>query len=263
MPYVDVGGTRLHYLERGSGPLAVFIHGFPLDATMWVDQLDRLSDLRRCVAVDLRGFGSSDAGAGPMLGMERHADDVAGLIEALGEEQADIVALSMGGYVALAMAQLHGRRIRSLALVDTRAEADSAEGRAGRDDAARRLLHDGRPAFAAALVPRLVAPGTASIVRARLLTMIERTSYETIVAALAGMRDRPDRSGILERIGVPVSVIVGELDTLTPPAAAELMASRLTHGELHVVPGAGHMSPLEAPDRVAAILRTHLIQAAG
>lgn len=80
--------------------------------------------------------------------------------------------------------------------------------------------------------------------------MIERQRYETSVADLAGMRDRPDRSGVLEGVSVPVSIIVGELDVVTPVADSEAMADACPHAGLVVLPGIGHLAPMEAPDAV-------------
>ena len=133
MPYAEFDEIRLHIRQQGSGPVALFIHGFPLDSTMWADQLAALSGDRRCVAVDLRGFGRSSPVNGAPLHMERHAADLAGVLDLVSEEQADIVGLSMGGYVALAFADAYPGRVRSLALVDTKATADSPEAKAGRD----------------------------------------------------------------------------------------------------------------------------------
>ena len=115
VPYARVNGTMLYYRESGEGRLAVFLHGFPLDHSLWLDQLNGLAHVRRCVAVDLRGFGRSDPIVEPMLSMEVFADDVAELIEALGAEQADIVGHSMGGYVALALWELRPKRTIRLA----------------------------------------------------------------------------------------------------------------------------------------------------
>lgn len=96
MPFAKVNGNMLFYREAGEGPLAVFIHGFPLDHSLWLDQLKGLAHVRRCVALDLRGHGRSDPIVDPVLTMEMLADDVAGLVEAMGETSADVVALSMG-----------------------------------------------------------------------------------------------------------------------------------------------------------------------
>ena len=114
MPFARVNGTMLYYREAGEGRLALFVHGFPLDHSVWLDQLAGLGHVRRCVAVDLRGFGRSDPITETSLSMEVMADDVAGLIDALGADQADIVGISMGGYVALALWELRPELVRDV-----------------------------------------------------------------------------------------------------------------------------------------------------
>jgi len=261
MTFAEVEGARLHILQRGGGPVALFIHGFPFDATMWVEQLDALSGTRRCIAPDLRGFGRSSPVTGEPLSMETHAADLAAVLDLVSEERADIVGLSMGGYVALAFAELYPDRVRSLALVDTRAGPDDEQGRLGRDATAARVVQEGRSWMAATMDETLLGPDASLQARARLRTMIEGCPYETIVGALGGMRDRPDRTPVLATVTVPAAVIVGEHDTVTPPGAATLMADALQDATVHVVPGAGHLSPVERPVEVAAALRTLLERA--
>ncbi|MDP8960747.1 MAG: alpha/beta hydrolase [Actinomycetota bacterium] len=253
MRYVEVEGTRLHYRESGSGPLAMFIHGFPHDHTMWLDQLQALGGRRRCVAPDLRGFGLSDPTT-TTLPMERHADDLAAFIGALEGEQADVVAISMGGYVALALWERHRELVRSLALVDTRAEADDAEGKQQREEAIERALSEGRQSLADQMLGQLLADGADPAPRARLRSMVEGTRYETIVAGQRGMRDRPDRTDLLTTIDVPTLIAVGEEDTITPPEAMKAMADAVAGARFVTVGGAGHMSPLEQPSVVNEIL---------
>ncbi len=145
MPVIEVRGVELRYTDAGSGPAALFVHGFPLDGTVWTEQVERLSgEGRRCVVPDLAGYGRSAPVVTASLGMERHADDLAGLLDALGVDRVDLVGLSMGGYVALAFAEHHPGRLRTMALVETKATADTPEGKAGRDAAAARLLDGGR-----------------------------------------------------------------------------------------------------------------------
>lgn len=250
MPTIDIDGYSLRYREMGTGPLAVFVHGFPLDSTMWIEQLEALSTVRRCIALDLRGFGLSDPVATSALTMDQHADDLAALVDAVGEAQADIVALSMGGYVALAFAERHPAKLRTLALVDTKATPDSDAGRAGRDVAAVNAVVRGRAALADEMSDALLGPRASLTAKARLRTMIEGTRVETIVAALEGMKQRPDRSGVLSSINVPAAVIVGEHDRITPVPEAEAMAEALPNAKLVVVSDAGHMTPIEAPETV-------------
>jgi 3-oxoadipate enol-lactonase len=250
VPYARVNGTMLYYRESGEGRLALFIHGFPLDHTLWLDQLAGLAHVRRCVAVDLRGFGRSDPVVEPVLSMEMLADDLAELIEALGEDQADVVGLSMGGYVALALWELRPAVIRTLTLADTRAAADGPEARMRRDQTIAQVLDQGRGALAADVIHGLLAPGPPAPVQARVRSMVEGTRYETIVAALQGMRDRPDRTHLLRDIVVPSLVIGGEQDPSTPPAQMRALAQAIPGARTVIVPGAGHLAPLERPAEV-------------
>ena len=249
-----IDGSEFFYRERGSGPVALFIHGFPLDSSLWIEQLVALRDVRRCVAPDLRGFGRSVPSIRPVLSMDEHADDLVDLLDALGIDLVDLVGLSMGGYVSLAFAERHSERLRSLVLVDTKATADSDEARAGRDRMAAKVVAQSREAIIADLMPVLVAGTASTWLEGRVRQMVTETRVETIVAAAEGMKLRPDRTGVLGEIDVPVAVIVGEQDVLIPPAEARAMAEAVG-ATLTVIPDAGHMSPIEQPGAVTEALR--------
>lgn len=250
MPYIDVPGSSLFYREEGSGPLAVFVHGFPLDHTMWLDQMSGLAHLRRCVALDLRGYGRSGPIAGPALSMESFADDVSRVVDGLGEDQADVVALSMGGYVGLAMWQATPSAVRSLTLIDTRATADAPEGRANRDAMVERLLAAGRAALAEEMADALLGEEASQEAQARVRSMAERTPYETLVASIRGMRDRADRTGLLGTISVPTLVIGGAEDRLIPEADTRALGESIPGARTVIVPDAGHLPPIEQPEAV-------------
>jgi pimeloyl-ACP methyl ester carboxylesterase len=248
MPFARVNGTMLYYRESGEGRLALFIHGFPLDHSVWLDQLSGLAHVRRCVAVDLRGFGRSDPIVEPVLSMEVMADDVAALIDALGADEADIVGLSMGGYVALALWELRPDLVRTLTLIDTRAAADGVDNRASRGALIERLLSEGRAAVAGDLVDSLLGPSPTPSMRARLRSMVEGTRYETMVAALEGMRRRPDRTALLASVAVPSLVVGGALDALIPPVQLRELAAGIRGARTVIIAGAGHLAPMEQPD---------------
>jgi pimeloyl-ACP methyl ester carboxylesterase len=251
---IRVGSARLAVHTCGAGPLTVLVHGYPLDHRMWIEVLrGPLADRRQLAAVDLRGHGRSPWSGDEVHAMELFADDLAAVIETLGGP-ADVVALSMGGYAALALSERHPRALRSLVLVDTRAGADTAEQRRARDAAIDGVLAGGRRWLAEQMLPKLVAPSASATVRARLQTMIEGTAVETILADLRGMRDRSDRLSLLPSIAVPTLVVVGEQDELTPPSEARRMADAIGGARLVVVPGAGHMVPMEAPAPFAEVL---------
>lgn len=254
MPYCIAAGHRFSYRDLGAGQPVLFVHGFPLDGTMWLEQLESAAPRARGIAPDLRGFGSSDPSTERTLTMERHADDLAAIMDRLDVGVTDMVGHSMGGYVALAFAERHPERLRSLALIDSKAKPDDEQARAGRDMMAIKAVIQGREAVGRDLAEALLADGASPWVKGRFETMVEGTRLETIVAALDGMKQRPDRTAVLETLTVPMAAIVGDEDRLTPVAEAEAMVEAASAGALTVVAGAGHLAPIENPDAVAAAL---------
>lgn len=253
---LTVNGVNLAVDIRGAeGPCILFIHGYPFDHTIWQYQLSHLEGCRR-VAPDLRGMGLSDA---PDLGysMTTYADDMAALLDTLGIDKAVLCGLSMGGYVALDFARRWPERLSGLVLMDTRAEADSAEGRRGRDAQAAQARERGAAAVADAMLPKLLGDPNAmhSPEAMRVRRMIEATPVAGIAGALVAMRDRPDNTDLLSALGaIPVLVAVGEHDRITPADGAEAMAAAIPGARFEVILGAGHVPPLERPAETTALL---------
>jgi pimeloyl-ACP methyl ester carboxylesterase len=239
-----VGAIDLGVEITGSGPALVLLHAFPLDRRMWTDAVAALSATHRVIALDARGFGESALGDDPPA-LERLADDVIGLLDSLGVPMASVLGLSMGGYVALALAARHPARLASLILCDTRAGADSPEGKRGRDQAIAAVRAD-LTAYLDAMPKRLLGPraDASTVVRTRALM---DARLDGVVWALAAMRDRPDRSAELSAIDCPTLVVVGVDDAMTPPAEARAMAGAIRGARLIEIPTAGHLSNLEAP----------------
>ena len=263
--YATVNGFRMAYRERGRGreTALLLIHGFPLDSRLWDAQLAGLSSCARVIAPDLRGSGKSDVPPGP-YSVDQYADDVVGLLDNLGIRRAVVAGLSMGGYIAFALWRRHPELVRALVLADTRAEPDSPQGRANRDASAARVQEIGVAAFAAEMLPRIVAPGSVEDprIRARALRMMAAQPVRGIVSALGALRDRPDNRDLLPGITVPTLVIVGREDGLTTPQDARAMAGAIPGARLVEVPRAGHLSPLENPRAVNAALREFLREVA-
>jgi len=252
-----VHGVNLAVEVRGEGPAILFVHGYPLDRTIWRAQMDGLEEFKK-VAPDLRGMGQSDA---PDLGygMNIYAADLAALLDALNIDEVILCGLSMGGYIAFEFLRQWRDRVRGLVLMDTRAGADTPEGRRARDSAAASAREGGAEAIAEAMIPKLLAPSTLAehpeIVE-RVRGMIVRTPVAGIVGALSAMRDRAGSEALLPTLaGLPTLVMVGETDTLTPPDQARAMAQSIPGAQLTVVSGAGHLPPVERPDEVTRILR--------
>ena len=257
---ITVHGVNLAVEERGEGPAVLFVHGYPLDRTIWREQIGALEGFR-CIAADLRGMGQSDS---PDLGysMSIYAADLAALLDVLGVDEVVLCGLSMGGYVAFEFLRQWRSRVRGLVLMDSRAEADTPELRRARDAAAATARERGAGAIADAMLPRMLAPATISRrpdVAERVRALMAKTPVAGIVGALAAMRDREESESLLPTLaGVPTLVVVGEADTLTPPNQARAMADAIPGGRLAVISGAGHLPPVEQPEATTASLREFL-----
>jgi len=241
----------LAFTDEGAGPAVVLLHGFPLDRTMWADQVPALVPEHRVVVPDLRGHGESPA-PDSVYAMEQMAEDVVELLDGLALTEPVVFAgLSMGGYVALALAAHHPERVRALILADTRAANDAPEAAANREVNARSVLAAGHPkALVESMIPKLFAPSSLRDrpeLVARLRGAMEATSAAGVAGALRGMAMRPDRRPELGSIAAPTLVVVGEHDAVSPPDEARAIAEALPNGRLVTIPGAGHLSPCENP----------------
>jgi 3-oxoadipate enol-lactonase len=243
-----INDIEIGYDEVGSGLPLVLLHGFPHNRTLWAAQLGALLDHCRCVAPDLRGFGETTV-AEP-YSMDRYADDVAALLEHLSITRAVFVGLSMGGYVAFALWRRHRQLVRGFVLADTRAGADSEEGKQKRRDTIALARERGSGAVADAQISGMLGQTTRDhhpdIVES-VRQMLEDAPVDGIVGALEAMMDRPDSTDTLRTITVPTVIVVGDEDALTPVKESRAMHDVLPSSRLEVIPGAGHLSNLEKP----------------
>ncbi|HJZ48871.1 MAG TPA: alpha/beta fold hydrolase [Roseiflexaceae bacterium] len=247
MKTATINGIDLAYHDEGQGQPILFIHAFPLHSAMWEPQIAAFSSRYRLIAPDLRGLGATARGGGA-ASLDQHADDMAALLDQLGLEQVTVAGLSMGGYISFALLRRHPQRIATLILADTRAGADSAEGRQGREQNARLAEEQGSGAIADQMLPKLLSASAPTALRDEVRGIIESNDRAGIAAALRAMAARPDSTSLLAAIEVPVLVIVGAEDTLTPPSEAEAMFDAIPGCRLANIPLAGHLSNLEAPD---------------
>jgi len=238
----------LAYQDSCSGPTVLFIHGFPLNSSLWEPQMEDLNDTARLLAPDLRGYGLSPAGEGP-YSMEMLAGDCMGLLDTLGVQPPIVLCgHSMGGYIAFEFYRRYPELVAGLVLVATRAAADTPEARENRDRAVEKVREEGPAALSTGMLPKLLAPDNyenddklVAFVR----EMIDSASVNGIVGALEAMKERPDSTPLLPEIDVPTLVIHGEEDTIVPLAEAERMAEAIPDAELVTIPNAGHLPNLE------------------
>lgn len=245
----QIGQIELEWEEAGRGTPVVLLHAFPLNRKMWAPQVAALAAKYRVITPDFRGHGESGTAAEDST-MERLAEDVRNLLDHLKLERIVLGGLSMGGYVAFAFFRRWPERVAALILADTRASADTEEGRKARFETAAVAEREGSGAIAEPMLPKLLAAATHERqpeIVAAVRAMILEASPAGIAAALRGMAARPASQDLLPQIKVPTLIFVGEHDVLTPPADSEAMAKAIPGSTLVKIPAAGHLSNLEQP----------------
>jgi len=252
-----INGIAMNYEVHGEGTPVLFVHGFPLSGEMWKSAAAELKGTYKVIVPDLRGHGGSEATK--EVSMADYANDLAVLLVHLGEARpAVVVGLSMGGYVAMEFYRRHRKHVRALVLVDTRAEADTPEGARGRKDTAEKVLKDGSKVVADAMIGKLFAPDVAVSLKDKWQATMASTPPQGVAAALHAMAGRIDSTTTLQSIDVPVLIVVGDKDVITPPELAQKMNAAAKGSQLEVITGAGHMAPVEKPEVFNPILKKFL-----
>ena len=241
-----IGDVRIAFDDQGAGAAVVMLHPFPFDGRIWADNIQPVINAGyRVITLDYPGFGDSPAPPS-ILSIEQIGDLAAELFEALKIETAALVGLSMGGYVALALAHRFPARIWALVLADTRADADGPEARQGRAAALNTIAEKGVGAYLRQSLPRLVSPHASPPLLEGLFRLAERREH-TLTTAIAALRDRPDRTHELTRIACPTLVLVGAEDQVSPPGKMCEIAGAISGARFTEIARAGHLSNIEAP----------------
>jgi pimeloyl-ACP methyl ester carboxylesterase len=247
----------MHVVDTGAGTPLVLLHAFPVDSRMWDGVRARLAERFRVITPDQRGLGRSPLPPNGEPSLDAVADDVLALLDELALERVVLGGCSMGGYAAMALLRKAPERIDRLLLIDTRPDADDFDRRTGRLAMATCAEQEGTAELADTVLPGLIAAGTPesrSELVGELRAMITSQSTAGVAWALRAMAARPDSTDVLRAFDRPALVVVGERDALSPPELARRMAELLPAGELVEVPGCSHLSPVEAPDDVAAAI---------
>jgi len=248
---VIVNGLSISYTDEGdhSHNTVVFIHGFPLNKAMWNNQREALRNNYRVITYDLRGFGDSEAGT-EQLSMSLFAADLENLLQSLEVHKAILCGFSMGGYIALTAADKFPNLFEALILCDTQCNSDTAEGRAKRIKSIEAIRLDGLELYADDSLAKFFYAETHNkkskeIIEVR--RMIEGTPIETVCETLMALANRPETCSTLERIKMPVMILVGNEDTITPPEKATFMQRKIKGSTLYLLENAAHLSNLDNP----------------
>jgi 3-oxoadipate enol-lactonase len=234
----------------------LLLHAFPLDASMWSDQVRALSPDLPVVAPNAPGFGGTP-GAGSTMTMDAAADRAFDELAAAGVDRVVVCGLSMGGYVAFSFWRRHRDRVIGLILANTRAGADDDAGKERRRALAARLREEGN-GFLAETPPPLLSSGAPEALWTQVREGIRAQPAEAIAAASLGMADRVDSTSDLGAVDVPALVVTSSQDTLIPPEATSPMADQIPGARLEVLQDVGHLSNLEGPQEFERVLRAHL-----
>ncbi len=265
MPEYRTSGGLMAYGERGEGEEdpVVLLHAFPLNRRMWAPQMEALAGMRRIIAPDYPGFGSSPhPPAQPDV--RYYAEQVGELLDKLKLERVVLGGLSMGGYVAFACLRLFPERISALLLANTRPDPDAEEAKENRRELARRVAEEGVEILPKLQMERLLARDTLENkkdVVESVRDMILESSPDGVVAALGAMRERPDSTDLLGKINVPTLVLGGAEDALSTPGVMAEMAKKIPDSRHLNLPKAGHLSNLEASEEFNAALEDFLAEA--
>lgn len=239
--------------RSGRGPLPlVLLAPFPLDGRVWSAVADLVGG--DVITVDPPGFGGRPDEA-PSL--EGYASAVLRALDAVGVTRFVIAGNSMGGYAAMALADIAPERLAGIGLFGTKSTADAPEGRAGRIKMADAAA-SGAPVaeLLAGLRGNLLGTSTKEQLPglvSRLDALLSDASGTGVAWAQRAMAERPDRTGVLARLSVPAVVVHGVEDALMAPETQTAMAEALGV-EVISLPGIGHLVPLEAPDAAARAL---------
>ena len=252
--------AEIFYDVSGSGPSVVLLHPFPANHELWFPVAKSLASRYRLIVPDLRGHGESSLGDGPAT-MQKHALDVARIMDAAGVDCAPLIGVSIGGYTIFEFWRRFRDRVTALVLCNTKAPCDAAEARAARLESANDVLQQGTEPFFENILLKLLGETTR---RSRpdlvegALRMMRKMTAEDVAGVQRGMAERPDSVPTLKTITVPTLIITGDEDIVSGVPEAELMRQNIPGSQMKVVAKAGHYSPWEQPEEVGRLLRQFL-----
>ncbi|MFQ5349736.1 MAG: alpha/beta fold hydrolase [Thermoanaerobaculia bacterium] len=256
MPTAEINGLRIHYDIVGEGEPVVFLNGVMMTTRSWVLQTSLFRRRYRCLLHDFRGQLLSDKPEEPWF-LEDHADDLRALLDHLAIERCHLVGTSYGGEVGLIFAYTFPDRVKSLSVVSSASEVGPEMDRAVASWA-KAALEAPETLYRVALPynysPAFVEANSQVIEQGEARVAACPPEFFPAFTHLVDAFRRLDITAELDRITCPTLVLVGERDALKPPQYSRLIAERIAHSELLVVPGGGHAVILEKPQEINTAL---------
>jgi pimeloyl-ACP methyl ester carboxylesterase len=257
--FADVGGTRLYYETAGSGSPLVFIHGFGSDSRVWEAQFEPFAQQYLAIRYDIRGHGKSALPGGEPYS---HTADLKALLDHLNVPQATIIGQSMGGEIAIDFALTYPEKTASLVLVDS-----TIGGYAWSEEWADSwipIYQEFATSGASAALPLLIAhplfaPGFRQpAVKAHLGKILSEYSGWHILNSDPVIDNQPPAIECLERIQAQTLILVGQLDLPDFHAMSDLLAQKIPQSRKIEFAGAGHVLPMEEPEKFNGIVLSFL-----
>ncbi len=245
--------TSIYFRERGSGVPVILLHGFPLNHELWDDFAAELAKDFRIITPDLPGFGRS-VFDGTTLTISTVADQLLRWIEQQGWNNVILIGHSLGGYVALAMADKQPQRFAALGLFHSTALADSPEKKESRNKVLEFIDRNGVDKFTGNFIGPLFAdPQNPKVAYIQAIGLKAKT--EPVKQYTMAMRDRPEMTKVLRQFSRPILIITGEKDGGITVKSIEEQSRLNERIELHVLKNTAHMGMIESRDQTVLILR--------
>ena len=248
-----------HYKKMGSGIPVMLVHGFGEDASIWVAQIKALENDYLLLVPDLRGTGKASASSLP-TSIETLADDLLSILDAEKIQSCILLGHSMGGYIALAFAEMYPERLLAFGLIHSTTYADTEEKKEMRRKAIAFINTHESAAFLKTSTPNLFSESFQREHPSIINQLIEKSSTlqpSVLIAHYQAIMGRPDRTHVLAESKVPVLMVIGKEDKAVNPADAEAQ-SKLNPLCTAVILDTGHMSMLEAPEQLNLHIRSFI-----
>jgi len=247
--------------ERRSKAI-IFVHGFPYDRFMWEAQVNEFSGNYFCVTYDIRGLGESNVGDAQFT-IEGFVDDLESIVDELKLEKPVLCALSMGGYISLRAMERLDNKFSGLILCDTKSEADDNQGKIKRADAIKQINSGDFDNFIQSFVQNCFSEKFMKEEESKYKEVVARSKKNNplgVKGCLLAMAGRTDTTENLSKINIPTLAICGKEDKLAPQNVMKPMSEKIPNSKFFLIGGAGHMAPIENPQKVNSAINEFLTQ---
>ena len=259
---IKLNGLTISYNDLGKGTVPIiFIHGFPFNKSSWEPQMEFFKKTNRVIAYDVRGFGNSSSGR-EKESIRLFADDLIKFMDGLEIPKAIVCGFSMGGYILLNAICHYPKRFDAIILSDTQCISDSVEAKEKRSQTIAQIAAGKIKDFTEGFIKNIFCQeslDTKQELVEKTRETILSTSPVSIMGALSAIADRQPMCALLNEINVPVLILCGKEDALTPPDQSEFLQSHIVNSKLCLIDSAGHLSNLEQPEKFNQCLNDFLL----